>query len=68
MNEYSNLSSKSRYVDIVNSQNEMWKTIFSLSAKDVDFSKPLTHKILSNPDNDFVKTIVYLYSMESFIY
>ena len=30
--------------------------------------KPLTHKILSNPNHKFVKTLVYIYSMESFVF
>ena len=46
----------------------MWKTIFSLSRTVSDFKKPLTPKILSNPDNEFVKTIIYIYSMESFVF
>ena len=46
----------------------MWKKIFSLASSEDDFKKPLTHKILSNPDHDFVKTMVYVYSMQSFIF
>lgn len=30
--------------------------------------KPLTTKILSNPDHPFVKTLLYIYSMESFVF
>ena len=40
----------------------IWKKIFSL-AKSVDMKKPLTIKILSDPNHDFVKTILYIYSM-----
>ena len=29
---------------------------------------PLTTKILSNPANPFVKTLIYIYSMESFVF
>lgn len=36
--------------------------------KNVDFRKPLTPKILSNPNHEFVKTLIYIYSMESFIF
>ena len=46
----------------------MWKKIFSLSTSEEDFNKPLTRKVLSDPNNEFVKTLIYLYSMESFIY
>ena len=30
--------------------------------------KPLTPSILSNPQHEFVKTLVYIYSMQSFIF
>ena len=46
----------------------MWKTIFSLAKMDVEFSKPLTPKVLSDPKHPFVKTLVYIYSMESFVF
>lgn len=52
---------------IVESKIDLWTKIFSL-AKTIDMKKPLTHKILSNPDHDFVKILVYIYSMESFVY
>ena len=45
---------------------QMWNQIFSLTES--DFKKPLTPKILSNPNNSIVKTLIYIYSMESFIY
>ena len=54
---------------MVRIQADMWKTIFSLSnMNEVEFSKPLTPKILSNPDHPFVKTLIYIYSMESFVF
>ena len=34
--------------------------------KQVDLKKSLTPEILSNPNNEFVKTLVYIYSMECF--
>ena len=30
--------------------------------------KPLTPAILSNPDHEFTKTIIYIYSMECFVF
>ena len=54
---------------IVNLEASMWKTIFSLAKMDdVEFSKPLTPKILSDPNHPFVKTMIYIYSMQSFVY
>ena len=35
---------------------------------EIELDKPLTAKILSNPDHKITKRILYLYSMESFIY
>ena len=34
----------------------------------VDMHKPLTHQILSDRNHSFVKTLIYIYSMETFIY
>lgn len=45
-----------------------WDLLFELANLDYDFDKPLTPSILSNPYNKTVKHILYLYSMESFIY
>ena len=46
----------------------MWKIVFSLATKVTDFSKPLTPKILSDPNHPFVQTLVYIYSMETFVF
>lgn len=46
----------------------MWKRIFTIAGSDVDISKPLTPKILSDPNDPLVKTLMYIYSMQSFIY
>ena len=35
---------------------------------DYDLDKPLTPKILNNPEDKTVVHILYIYSMESFIY
>ena len=36
--------------------------------KDVDKNKPITPELLADTDNGFVKMIVYIYSMETFIF
>ena len=33
-----------------------------------DFNKPLTPKILSDANHKFVRNLIYIYSMETFIY
>ena len=45
-----------------------WELLFNLADIDYDFDKPLTPKILSNPNHDVVKHIMFIYSMQSFVY
>lgn len=45
----------------------IWKNIFEMM-KGVDMNKPITPELLADPSNGFVKMIVYIYSMESFIF
>ena len=47
--------------------SQMWKKIFEM-IKDVDLKKPLTPSILANPSHSFVKTLMYIYSMECFLF
>ena len=42
--------------------------LFKLAKLDEDMDKPLTPKVLSNPEHKAVIHIMYIYSMESFIY
>ena len=42
--------------------------LFDLGIKQEDMTKPLTPKILSDPEHPVTKHILYMYSMESFIY
>lgn len=44
-----------------------WGMLFKF-AKLGNLNKPLTPSILSNPSNKITKHILYLYSMESFLY
>ena len=46
---------------------DKWKFIFNL-ANLGDLDKPLTPKILSNPNHKITKHLLYIYSMETFIY
>ena len=36
--------------------------------KNIDLKKPLDYKTLSDPTNNFVKTLIYIYSMECFLF
>ena len=45
-----------------------WKMLFKLADLDEEMDKPLTPKVLSNPNHKIVKHLMYIYSIESFIY
>ena len=45
----------------------MWKKVFEIG-QNIDMKKPLTPKILSDPNHNIVKTLVYIYSMQSFVF
>ena len=42
--------------------------LFKLADLDEDLDKPLTPKVLSDPNHKAVRHLMYIYSMESFIY
>ena len=42
--------------------------LFDLAKLDFDFNKPLTPEILSDPKHKVVMHILYIYSMQSFIF
>lgn len=46
---------------------EKWKYLFEL-AQLGNLDKPLTQNILSNPDHKITRHLLYIYSMESFVY
>jgi len=52
---------------LIEDLNKVWKKIFSL-AKSVDMKKPLTTEILSDPNHEFVQLMLYIYSMQTFIF
>lgn len=45
----------------------IWKKIFSINTS-VKMNEPLSPEILSDPKHEFVKTMIYIYSMESFVF
>ena len=54
---------------IMKSYAEKWKFLFELSELSrSNLNTPLTPKILSNPGHRVTRHVLYLYSMESFIY
>ena len=51
---------------------EQWTVLFELARttgkNQVDAAKPLTEKILSDPYHSITKQLLYIYSMECFVY
>ena len=60
-------SKKTQFKSLSETYAEKWKLLFDLEVLG-DLDKPLTTKILSNPNHNITNHILYLYSMESFIY
>ena len=42
--------------------------LFELADLEEDLDKPLTPEVLSNPEHKAVRHIIYIYTMESFVY
>ena len=60
-------NTNTKFMGLRDIYSECWDMLFKI-AKLGDLSKPLTPQILSNPRHKITKHIIYLYSMESFIY
>ena len=56
-----------QYDHLVDIYTTQWDFLFEIGGLGC-ISKPLTCSILSNPAHKFTQRIMYLYSMESFIY
>ena len=61
-------SDKTRFHLMKDSYIYNWQKLFSLSELKQDLDKPLTAKILSNANHKITKHLLYIYSMECFIY
>ena len=65
---YSMLPQTEDLIATVKLESSTWKTIFSLANDGSAFEKPLTPATLADPSNSFVKSMIYIYSMESFVF
>ena len=52
---------------MVISYANIWNKIFAM-VEGLDMDEPLTHKILADPKHKLVKTLLYIYSMQSFVF
>lgn len=58
---------RTQFASLKKIYKQNWDYLFQLASLG-DMDKPLTKNILSNPEHNITKHILYLYSMESFIY
>ena len=63
IDQLSHLPKDVNYEEVIGLEASMCKRIFDMSKSVTDFDKPLTPKILSNSNHDFVKLLLYIYSM-----
>ena len=63
MKEFSN------FQPIIKDYSDIWLKIFNLAKQDdIDMSQPLTLKILSDANHKFTQSLIYIYSMETFVF
>lgn len=60
-------SNRTRFTSLLESYKAKWNLLFELSELG-DLDKPLTPQILSDPFCNITKHILYIYTIESFIY
>ena len=61
-------NSETLFKQIKSSYESNWETLFDIQLLGIGLDTPLTPKILSDPTHKITQKILYLYSMESFIY
>ena len=66
--ESTNWNNKTMFERIKDEYSYNWELLFKLGSLGHPLEKPLNQKILSDSTNSITKLILYLYSMESFIY
>ena len=65
--ENKNWDDQTKFKSLKNIYMSKWKMLFDI-ANLGNLDKPLTANVLSDPTNKVTKHILYLYSMETFIY
>ena len=45
-----------------------WKVLLKMGSNDFGFFKPLTYEILEDYNHSVTKTLLYIHSMETFLY
>ena len=52
----------------INDYKDAWKAIFEIGTQGFDLNEPIDFEILHDPDHPVTQTLIYIYSMETFIY
>ena len=52
----------------IENYKDAWKAIFKIGTLNFDLNKEIDHEILRNADHPVSKTLIYIHSMETFIY
>jgi len=64
-----NISQKiSNFEDIINNYKDAWRAILKIGTSNFDLNQPLSLEILLNANHAVAKTLIYIHSMETFIY
>ena len=68
IDQYSMLPQTQNLIATIRFVSKTWKAIFSLAEESSAFEKPLSPETLADPSNSFVKSMIYIYSMQSFVF
>ena len=68
IDQYSMLPQTQNLIATIAFASKTWKAIFSLAKEGSAFEKPLSSATLADPSNSFVKSMIYIYSMQSFVF
>ena len=64
-----NISQKiSNVEDFINNYKDAWRAILKIGTSNFDLNQPLSLEILLNANHPVAKTLIYIHSMETFIY
>ena len=61
-------SEATRFHGLKQTYQDNWEMLFKLALLNIPLQKPLTVSILQDPNHQVTKHLLYLYSMETFIY
>jgi len=64
-----NISQKiSNVEDIINNYKDAWNAILKIGTLNFDLNQPLSFEIFGKANHPVTKTLIYIHSMETFIY